>query len=443
MITARIRLQLAVFSVLTAIAAGLIAFHYVRVPALVGVGQVHASAMFDAGAGIYPQANVTYRGVTVGKVTAVELEPDAVRVSFRVEEDARVPADLRASIKSISAIGEQYVDLVPVDEPGEELLEDGSVIPLERTRVPTPIAEVLDDVNALIESVPAGDLNVALREADLAFSGLGPVLERLADDAAALVEEADSNYEATHDLLVDGESFLDDQIASANSIRSWASDLRSLSRELRSSDGEFRGVLESLPPAAREARLTVDQLARQLPPLIDSAQVLVDLAADYHDPLEQVLVYYPRVMMTNISTTVVHPDAQRMAFKAMANYPGGGCTYGWPEAGEPLGPRGPFDLSDMPSDPNAYCKLPQADPRVTRGARNLQCFEPEAPPGARAATIYQCRGDSGPTESGEMAGDDSIPELPTDLLALVGGQHTIPTTKETTWQALMLAPVGD
>lgn len=135
MITRRVRVQLLIFTTLTAIAMGLIAFHYLRVPDLLGYRQVTASAVFEDGAGIYPKANVTYRGVTVGKVTAVDLVPDGVRVSFRVSESSDVPDALAATVRSVSPIGEQYVDLTPRGD-SRGRLKDGDVIAKKYTAIP-------------------------------------------------------------------------------------------------------------------------------------------------------------------------------------------------------------------------------------------------------------------------------------------------------------------
>ncbi len=443
MITSRVRIQLLVFATLTSIAVGLIAFHYVRVPDLVGYRQVEASAVFDQGAGIYPQANVTYRGVTVGKVTGVDLAPNGVKVSFRVAESAEVPEALAATIRSVSPIGEQYVDLTPRGE-GSGMLADGDVIAKEFTAIPVQIAGVLDDVNGLVKSVPLQDLRTALNEADAAFNGLGPSLRSLSTDGKSLVDAADDNYEQTSQLLDDGETLLDTQLETSSEIRAWTADLAGFSASLRDGNKDFDAMLNSLPAAAQQATATIDVLARQLPMLLATGQVLADLAADYHDPLEQVLVYYPRVMLTNIASTSVHENAQRMAFKAMANYPGS-CKEGFPGANDPFGPRGPLELADKASVPTAYCDIAQSDPRVTRGARNLQCFEPGSPAGKRAASIYACRGEEDPRapETGvDESGSTSTSRPAEDFtpLAYLGGEGVSPT-KEQTWQSLLLNPM--
>ena len=441
MITRRVKIQLAVFGTLTLIAVSLIFFHYARIPAEMGIGQVNAQATFSEGAGIYPNANVTYRGVTVGKVTAVGLAKDGVDVSFRINQSADVPKDVDATIKSVSAIGEQYVDLTPRGD-ATALLSDGDAIPLANTSIPRPIAGVLDDVDGLLGAVPRKDLSTVLDEADKAFQGLGPSIARLNKNAQLLVSAADENYEQTHRLILDGEQMLDGQLASSDAIRSWSSDLAEFTTQLRKSDKDLRPLLADVPPAANEVDGLLSDLSGTVPALVDSSQVTADLLKAYHKPLEQVLVAFPRVAMTNLGH--VGPGSGRdagLAFKTVANYPGG-CATGWPKAGQPHSFRGSNQIADAPPAPGAYCKIPQSDARVARGARNLECFEPGSPAGRRAATIYQCRGGG----YGATGAGDAGPNLVTNplaapingLLGLLGGSGAAPTQEALTLAGLLM-----
>lgn len=47
------------------------AIFYLRLPATFGIGTYGVSADFVAGGGLYKNANVTYRGVAVGRVESV------------------------------------------------------------------------------------------------------------------------------------------------------------------------------------------------------------------------------------------------------------------------------------------------------------------------------------------------------------------------------------
>ena len=75
------------------------------------------TADFVAGGGLYKNANVTYRGVAVGRVESVGLNPNGVTAEMRLNSGTPIPSNVTATVKSVSAVGEQYIDLVPPGNP--------------------------------------------------------------------------------------------------------------------------------------------------------------------------------------------------------------------------------------------------------------------------------------------------------------------------------------
>ena len=63
--------------------------------------------------GLYGTGNVTYRGVEVGRVQSVGLTDTGVEAVLSLKSGIDIPSDLKAEVHSQSAIGEQYVDLLP------------------------------------------------------------------------------------------------------------------------------------------------------------------------------------------------------------------------------------------------------------------------------------------------------------------------------------------
>ena len=442
MITKRIRIQLLVFSALGATAFALIFFHYLHIPRLMGIGQTRIEAHFTNGGGLYPNANVTYRGVTVGTVTGMKLSPNGAEADLSVASSAHVPRNVTATIKSVSAIGEQYVDLVPMPNPGDQVIANGDLIPVADTRVPVPIATVLDNVDMLVKSAPLGSLTTVLHEADLGFRNLAPSLAQLSADSQSLISAASANFPQTDRLIRDVGPVLDGQLASSDAIRTWAADLNGFSAKMAGSDAQLRALFQDVPAAARGVTQIFGDHSSQAPRLIATADVSAQLVKAYYPAVEQVLSVYPMVAAADIaSDTPNHGRAFGLSFKTIANYPGG-CSDGWPKAGQPYGSRASSVVTDEASAPNAYCRIAQSDPRVVRGARNLQCFEPGSPAGRRAALISQC---SGSGYSANAAPFDSItvnnPVAPLGSAVLgmfdqTGSQRTI--TQPASWMGLLM-----
>ena len=61
-----------------------------------------------------PGADVTYRGVSVGRVGTMRLTAAGVEADLNISNSAPpIPARLQATVADLSAVGEQYVDLRP------------------------------------------------------------------------------------------------------------------------------------------------------------------------------------------------------------------------------------------------------------------------------------------------------------------------------------------
>ncbi|EUA30326.1 mce related family protein [Mycobacterium xenopi 4042] len=143
---------------------------YIQAPTLLGIGRMTVTLELPATGGLYRFSNVTYRGVQVGKVTSVGLTANGAKATLSLATSPKIPANLQADVRSISAVGEQYVDLRPkTDSP--PYLRNGSVIPMRDTTIPQAVGPLLEQVNALISSIPKNKLSQLLDESFQSFNG--------------------------------------------------------------------------------------------------------------------------------------------------------------------------------------------------------------------------------------------------------------------------------
>ena len=137
-ITRQTKLQLLAFAVVAVLGMSYLGFKYVGLDRLILGSGYDVAADFKDSGGIFVNAEVTYRGVAVGRVSDMKLIDDGVRVVLTMEPGAdKIPADTKAVVATRSAVGEQYVLLQPDDDKGP-YLKDGSVIPKDRTSIPVP-----------------------------------------------------------------------------------------------------------------------------------------------------------------------------------------------------------------------------------------------------------------------------------------------------------------
>jgi len=253
MLTRTIRIKLAVFAVIGVLVIGYTAFRYANLGRLFGVRGYYVVRLELAnGGGIFPQADVTYRGVSVGRVGAIRLTPTGVEADLNISNAAPpIPADLQASVADLSAVGEQYVNLRPATGNGPYLTQ-GSVIPRRDTSLPLPVTSLLTSVNQLATSVPLGELRSVLDDLATGFGGTGTSLQALIDGQSRFVRAAGSALPQTDTLIQEGQTVLQTQNAEAAAFRSFAASSRLFAQQLVSSDADLRRLFANGAPAATQ-----------------------------------------------------------------------------------------------------------------------------------------------------------------------------------------------
>ncbi|WP_155725862.1 MCE family protein, partial [Mycobacterium avium] len=176
MLTPFVRRQLVAFGILTVISLLVLGIYYLQIPSLVGIGRYTLKAELPASGGLYPTANVTYRGITIGKVTDVEPTEHGAEATMSIDSHYKIPIDAVANVHSVSAVGEQYLDLVSSGNPGK-YLSSGQTI--TKGTVPAEIGPALDTANRGLAVLPKEKIGQLLDETAQSVGGLGPNLQRL------------------------------------------------------------------------------------------------------------------------------------------------------------------------------------------------------------------------------------------------------------------------
>ncbi|NDJ88934.1 MCE family protein [Mycolicibacter kumamotonensis] len=391
MLTRLVRIQLGIFAVVTVLAVGAISILYLHAPSRMGIGTYKVTADFIGGGGIYKSANVTYRGVTVGRVEDVRLTDHGVDAQMRLNSATKVPGNVTATVKSMSAIGEQYIDLVP--PPGAAdvgALRNGARIGQDRTAIGQDIAGLLNEAQTLVNSVANSRLRDLLRNAFEGFNGSGQELARMIASSRQLVDEANANFDAIYGLIDQFEPFLDAQIRSGEDIKKLTRSLAAVTSEVRNADPQLREVLQVLPSVTDEANTTFSGIRASFPTLAASMANFGRVGVIYRNSIEQALVVFPALMaaLMTVAGGVPMEEGVKLDFKIDMHDPPP-CTVGFLPFTEM---RTPADetVRELPKD--LYCKAAQNDASAVRGARNYPCMEY---PGKRAPTIQLCRDPKG------------------------------------------------
>src|ERR1700753_2284117 len=127
MLSRFVRIQLAIFAIVGTIGVIAMVLFYIQAPTLLGIGRMTVTLELPSSGGLYRFSNVTYRGVQVGKVTGVALTANGAKATLSLGTSPKIPEDLEADVRSVSAIGEQYVDLRPRTNSGPYLHNDSKI----------------------------------------------------------------------------------------------------------------------------------------------------------------------------------------------------------------------------------------------------------------------------------------------------------------------------
>ena len=210
--------------------------------------------------GLKTGAVVRVAGVEVGKVDEIKFVGPEVEVDLKVNKDQRerITTESRASIGSLSLLGEPVIDITPSTQGTP--LEDGAFIPSTRAAgqlsdVATSATESLEQATALLRDIRAGKGTVGRLFSD----------DQLYKEITAFVQAA----EGVTNNLRKGEGTLGRLIrdpAAYERLSSSLENLQSITKRINSGEGSLGRLLndDALAKSLTSASGNVDQIAANL-----------------------------------------------------------------------------------------------------------------------------------------------------------------------------------
>ncbi|MFH9617942.1 MCE family protein [Streptomyces pratensis] len=328
MITLATRLKNIAFLIIAVLVLGYLGARYADLGHYVGLrGYYTVTVQLPQTGGLFTHSNITYRGVSVGRVGPIELTDDGVEAELRIENDApRIPDSLQAVVASLSAVGEQYIDLRPTRDDGP-FLENGSVIDQADTTVPAPVTDVLTSVNDLTASVDTEALRTVVEEFGAAFEGRGDDLQVLLDTGSEFVDAADEALPTTTKLMADGETVLRTQAEQGEALKGFASGAEELAAELKGSDTDLRRLIATAPGATAQ----ISGLLRDLEPgfgvVVANLLTTSEVAVTRQRGMEELLVKLPAVAAAGAS--IIDEDGRARFGMSVTFFEPLPCTAGY------------------------------------------------------------------------------------------------------------------
>jgi phospholipid/cholesterol/gamma-HCH transport system substrate-binding protein len=378
MLTRSTKLKLLTFALVAVLVLAYAGFHYAKLGRYFGARGYYVVRLELAdGGGIFPNADVTYRGVPVGRVGALRLTATGIEADLEVSDTAPpIPARLQASVADLSAVGEEYVDLRPQTSAGP-YLSGGSVIQQHDSQLPLPVTSLLTSVNALATSLPLGSLRTLTNELATGFAGQGRNLQAVVAGNGALVRAAYATLPQTSKLINDGRTVLATQIAEAGSLDAFGRNALLLARQLASSNSSLRQLVSSAPQAAGQVADLLAESNPSLAVLIASLLTTSEVTLTRGRALDELLSVLPADVA--IGSTVINGKGARFGI-ALTFFSPLPCTTGY---GGTIYRNG-LDTSPAPLNAAAGCTLPASSGVDVRGSAHAPSgggVPPAAQPG--------------------------------------------------------------
>lgn len=149
------------------------------------------TAVLEHTGGLRVGEEVQVAGVGVGTVQGIELGEEEVEVSFTLDDEIHLGQDTRAEVKVATLLGTHFLQVEPR---GGQALADAT-IPVDRTRVPYNLQDVLDDGVPEIREFDAGRIEESLAAVaetmERSGEDLGPALDGVHDLSELVVQRSD------------------------------------------------------------------------------------------------------------------------------------------------------------------------------------------------------------------------------------------------------------
>jgi virulence factor Mce-like protein len=306
--------------------------------------------------GMLENQDVALRGVRVGKIESIRLTPRGVSAVVRVDSKFQIPADTEVHVSGLSPAGEEYVDFRPSSAKGP-FLKDGSVIPMDRTKVPVNVADTLLNSEAALAQIDPAKMAILKKE--LSMSKEGPQkLADIVDGGTFLLATLDSVLPETTNILRTSRVVFRLAADKGPGMEAAAANLR----------GSFNGVnrmlngYRTLNAVAPPALSSVDNL------FADNSDTMVQLLGSLANTTQLLYLRVPALhaLFPDYRTSVLDAIASTMHDSGLwatgEIYPRYSCDYGTP--------RHPPSAADYP-EPFMYTYCRDTDPAVLiRGAKN-------------------------------------------------------------------------
>ncbi|WP_024796192.1 MlaD family protein [Tomitella biformata] len=314
-------------------------------------------AQMDDALGLTVGTAVTYRGVSIGEVSAVRLDLDngGARVDFTLDPGVRVPVDSVAKVGMGTAAGIQNVDIYPMSD-AEPYLQSGDRLAAPQDQQPPQMSELMLQASRLLENVDPQAIQVLGTELGASFDGLGPSLASLIDNGAVLSAQVSEQAPTIAELLGRTTSLVTTMAGERESFPRGMLAARDVTEQLVAAGPTLTAIAGSAPATITTATELFQRYESDFGVLFGDLSTVLPIISDRELALRSGLVDIP----FGLGRLAMIVKGERADFSLIATQ-GQVCNYDAPR-------RAVGDMA--PAEPQLTNYCPPEPNLATRGARN-------------------------------------------------------------------------
>ena len=288
-------------------------------------GTYTVNAIFPDAGGVFTNQEVTYRGLTVGRVGDMTVVPDGVKIELIVEDDYKIPAqDTEARVMFKSAVGEQFVDILPTtNQP--PYLEDNSTIPIEHTSIPVSTQSLLTTTESVLKGVPPESLRSALTSLGEGLAGRGGDIALIIESLADLSETFAARAPEVEGILKNGTTLGSKFLESSDDFKLAIRELIEVADLLSDNRGTLKRLLENSNLASDELISLIRNNRGNLNKVIIQLAEINEFQANSGDDLIRLFRFLPEGLEGVVKT--FEPKTGMVRFGLVTDDENPGCNY--------------------------------------------------------------------------------------------------------------------
>ncbi|WP_109508139.1 MCE family protein [Nocardioides speluncae] len=273
-----------------------------------GEEQKRLTAHFPRTVSLYEGSDVRVLGVAIGKVQSVKPAGTKVEVTMTYDPEIEIPADAKAVIIAPSVVGDRFVQLTPVFQPGDKVLAKDAVLGLDDTSAPLELDQIyqsLDDLTVALGPNGAnkdGALNRLLDTTAENFGGQGAAFHSTIKDLGKLTGTLDNNKEELFGAAGELEQFISTLAENDTTVRDFNRSMAKVADLLADERTELARSLRNLSTALTDVSAFVKENQGALTRNVKGLNRVAKLLVKQRVALEEVMKVAPTAL-TNLGHT--------------------------------------------------------------------------------------------------------------------------------------------